>query len=232
VLGRALGPLVCALGDLPAVPFTGVVLANELLDNVPFRLLERTAGGWSEVRVSAVDDRLVELTVPLDHPTAHRLDQLAPDAAPGARVAWQAGAGQWLRRALSLCVRGSVVVVDYTTSTPAMAERPLSQWLRTYRDHGRGGAPLEAPGAQDLTVEVAVDQLASVRAPDRRSSQADWLARHGIAELVEEGRRTWAEQAARPGLEAIRARSRIVEAEALCDPSGLGGFEVLEWDLA
>ena len=36
-------------------------------------------------------------------------------------------------------------------------------------------------------------------------------------------------RAARPGLEAMRMRSRVSEAEALLDPSGLGGFAVLEW---
>lgn len=39
------GPLVCALPDLPAQPVSGVVLANELLDNVPFRLFERVRVG-------------------------------------------------------------------------------------------------------------------------------------------------------------------------------------------
>jgi hypothetical protein len=39
----------------------------------------------------------------------------------------------------------------------------------------------------------------------------------------------WDEQAARPGLEAMRMRSRVSEAEALLDPGGLGGFLVAEW---
>ena len=30
-------------------------------------------------------------------------------------------------------------------------------------------------------------------------------------------------------LEALRARSRVSEAEALLDPAGLGAFRVLEW---
>ena len=34
-------------------PLDGVVLANELLDNLPFRIVERTADGWAEVRVRA-----------------------------------------------------------------------------------------------------------------------------------------------------------------------------------
>jgi SAM-dependent MidA family methyltransferase len=98
--------------------------------------------------------------------------------------------------------------------------------VRTYRRHERGGPPLEALGTQDITCEVAVDQL-PVPATDR--SQAEWLREHGIDDLVEEGRAIWRERAAIGDLAAVRARSRINEAEALVDPSGLGAFRVLEW---
>ena len=65
-----------------------------------------------------------------------------------------------------------------------------------------------------------------------RSRQADWLAEHGIDELVDEGRRVWSDRAPVADLEALRARSRVSEAEALLDPTGLGAFRVLEWDRA
>ena len=47
---------------------------------------------------------------------------------------------------------------------------------------------------------------------------------------MEEGRAIWRERAAIGDLEAVRARSRVTEAEALLDPAGLGAFRVLEWD--
>ena len=50
------GPRVVSLGELPAVRITGVVLANELLDNLAFGLLERTESGWSEVYVGLGPD--------------------------------------------------------------------------------------------------------------------------------------------------------------------------------
>jgi hypothetical protein len=120
-----------------------------------------------------------------------------------------------------------VVALDYMSPTTAgLALRPWREWLRTYRGHERGGHYLAAPGSQDITTEVAVDQLPE---PDAVRSQAQWLQLHGIAELVDEGRRYWEEHAARPDLTAIKMRSRVSEAEALLDPSGLGGFTVLEW---
>jgi hypothetical protein len=47
---------------------------------------------------------------------------------------------------------------------------------------------------------------------------------------VAEGRRAWDAAASSPDLAAMAMRSRSREAEALLDPSGLGGFSVLRWD--
>lgn len=224
------GPLCCALPDLPAARFAGVVVANELLDNLPFRLFERGGDGWREVRVSEdASGGLAELLVPADDAAAARLDELVPEAAAGARVPLQAAAVDWLTDALALIEAGSVLVVDYAATTAQLAARPVREWLRTYRGHERGGDPLDAPGSQDITCEVALDQLARVAEPDDTCTQAEWLRRWGIDDLVEEGRRLWAERAHAPDLAAIRARSRAVEAEALLDPSGLGAFTVAEW---
>jgi SAM-dependent MidA family methyltransferase len=233
-LGTAQGPLVCSLADLPATAVTGVVIANELLDNVPFRLAQHTPGdgaAWSEVRVTIEGGRLVELLVPVAEDLERRLGQLAPMAPPGARVPVQDGARDWLARALHVLERGSALVIDYLSTTAELAQRPQDEWLRTYREHDHGLGPLVAPGDQDLTCEVAVDQLAGHRPPSRRSTQADWLRSLGIDDLVAEGRQRWLEAAAAPDLAAMRARSRITEAAALSDPAGLGAFGVLEWDV-
>ena len=224
------GPLVCSLEDLPSEPVDGVVVANELLDNLPPRLFERTDDGWAEVRVTVREGRFVELPVPADAAAAAVVESLAPAARSGARVPRQEAAADWLARALGVVARGVVLVVDYTAVTTAeLADRPMGEWLRTYRDHDRGGPVLDDPGGQDVTCEVAVDQLARVAPPDEQWTQAAWLRRWGIDRLVEEGRRIWAERAGVGDLEALRARSRVVEAEALCDPTGLGAFGVLAW---
>jgi len=185
-----------SLAALPDGPLVGVVVANELLDNLPADLV--LDGG------------------PFD------VDQPWPDVglAPD-----QAQARAWVEDVLGR-LTGRLVVIDYCSTTASMAARPWPEWLRTYRGHAPGGHPLEAPGSQDITMEVAVDQLPP---PDDDTSQADWLRRWGIDDLVEEGRRIWAERAHLGDLEAVRARSRIGEAEALTDPDGMGAFRVLEW---
>ncbi|HCV33491.1 MAG TPA: hypothetical protein DGF10_02395, partial [Acidimicrobiaceae bacterium] len=110
-----------------------------------------------------------------------------------------------------------------------LAARPVGEWVRTYRGHDRGGPPVDAPGSQDVTVEVAVDQLPPGAVS---STQADFLRHHDIGDLVEAGSRLWEKRAHLGDLDALRARSRISEAEALLDPSGLGGFTVLEWHVS
>lgn len=211
------------LDRMPDRPFSGVVLANELLDNLAFRLFERTSDGWREAFVDEGQEVLVEVAEPPEV-----LRALA-DAPTGARVPVQEQAAAWLGEALALVERGRVVVIDYADTTAAMSRRPQDEWLRTYRAHGRGGPPLDQTGTQDVTVEVAIDQLAAVRRPDVDQAQADFLGDHGIDGLVGEGRRVWVERAHLGDLEAIRARSRITEADALCEATGLGAFRVLQW---
>jgi SAM-dependent MidA family methyltransferase len=213
------GPVFTALADLPAEPFTGVVLANELLDNLAFGLFQRTARGWAEVRVGLGDgDELVEVLVGVPPDGAPAID-----APVGTRVPDQRAAGTWLRRALRAVDRGRVVLFDYAVDHTADAS------VRTYRAHGPGGEPVEHAGRQDVTADVCLDQLARVCPPDVDRTQAEFLAAHGLDELVAAARQQWLDAAAAPDLVALRARSRVNEAGALTDPAGLGAFRVLEW---
>lgn len=215
---------VTALPDLPTDPIDGVVIANELLDNLPFRLAVFD-GGWREAFVVRLaDGSLVEqLSAPFDPPPA----TLPVPAPHGARAPLHQRAHEWIEHARSLVRSGSVVAIDYCVSTTTeLTARPWRDWLRTYRGHERGAHYLANAGQQDITTEVAIDQLP---APDAVRSQAQWLQLHGITELVEEGKRHWDAHAAQPDLAAMRMRSRVSEAEALLDLAGLGAFSVLEW---
>jgi len=221
---RADMPAAGDLGDGPVM-----VLANELLDNVPFRLVERTET-WAEVRLTLRGDDLVETLAPMPASEIERCTHLAPNAAVGARIPLQHRTSAWLADALALGDTGRVLVMDYASATTAaMAERPWTDWVRTYAAHGPGYGPWDRPGQQDVTCEVAVDQLASVRPPNTDRSQAEFLRAHGIDDLVAEGQRVWAERAHIGDLAAVRARSRVGEAAALTDPAGPGAFRVLEW---
>ena len=203
-----------------------VILANELLDNLPFDLFEFRGGQWMEVRIADGAEHLAPAAVE----DAALIDRLVPEPSDGDRVPLQHQATAWLDDVLGKAEL--VVMIDYCDTTPSMAARPWPEWLRTYKSHGRGTAPHLDPGSQYITTEVAVDQLALVAPPTRDRSQADFLRAHGIDELVDEARRAWQAKAAAPDLSAFKARSRVTEAQALTDPGGLGAFRVLEWDIA
>lgn len=224
------GPAVASTADRPGEG-AHAVLANELLDNLPFDLFEMADDGWAEVCVAMGPDGGHEAVRPATDDDRSALALLADDVAVGARIPRQRGAATWVADSLSTLVSGGrLVVLDYTATTPALAARPWREWLRTYASHGPGGGPLDHIGGQDITAEVCVDQLArAARPPDVDRDQAAFLRSHGLDELVAEGRATWAERASAADLAALTARSRVGEADALCDPTGLGAFRVLEW---
>lgn len=208
---------------------TGVVLANELLDNLPVRLVQRHDGAWHELRVvaSATGPRVAR-GAGVPDAVARRLGELAPEAPDAAIVPLAAAARRWVAAAAGLLDRGEIVVVDYGDDTASLASRPSGEWLRTYRGHDRAGDPLRELGAKDITCEVPLDQL-DLPSPPQRVGQAAWLRSHGIEDLVDDGRRVWRERAHLGDLTALRARSRVREAEALLDLDGLGAFWVLQW---
>ena len=214
---------VVSSAELPSGSFSGVVIANELLDNLPFRLAVHD-GGWREVAVSlGRHSDLVESTMAPD-PT---WQWLPVGAQHGTRLPIETGAATWVAAARRLLRQGTVIAFDYcTTATAELVGRPWREWLRTYRRQGRGEHYLRDPGGQDITAQVCLDQLPL---PTSIELQAVFLSRLGIDELVEQGRQAWSVAAARPDVAALMMRSRAREADALLDPRGLGAFHVVSW---
>ncbi|MCY3642020.1 MAG: SAM-dependent methyltransferase [Acidimicrobiaceae bacterium] len=221
---------------LPQPAQAGVVMANELLDNLPFDIVRRTAGGWEELRVAvgeAAGRRGFSL---VGEPAPDELVAGLPDLAVGARVPVQREARDWVAGAHQALGAGWIVALDYGADTRTLAERagPSDDpgaglgWLRTHRHHQGGSSWLAEPGSCDIATDVDLDQ---VQADHRAAvcSQAEFLRDHGIEDLVAEGRAAWDDRAAVGDLMAMRARSRTSEAEALLDPAGMGAFSALVW---
>jgi NADH dehydrogenase [ubiquinone] 1 alpha subcomplex assembly factor 7 len=235
----ASGPVVTALDELPAASFNGVVVANELLDNLPVRIVERAEHEWMEVRVGLAPDenRFVELLVPAPRDVADHADELTADVPVtiGERLPLSLATDDWLARCGRCLLHGEVWVIDYAEPIANLLARgPTgpSGWLRTYRGHGLGTDPLDAPGDQDVTCDLVIE---SVRRAAHEAGlivraeldQAAWLRSLGLDALVDDGRQGWTDGAHRGDLRAIAARSRVLEGEALADPSGLGSHRVV-----
>ncbi len=212
--------------QMPVGPFIGMVFANELLDNLPFDVVERSSAGWRQVRVGLESGTLRNVVAePIESPL---LGAELAGVSTGTRVPLLTGAGDWLRSALDVLQTGVVLAFDYGASTAELAER--GGWMRTYRGHERGIDPFDEPGCRDITIDVPFDQLANTARPESIRSQGVVLRTiGGIDALVAEGKAVWRERAHIGDLAAVKARSRIGEAEALLDPDSLGSFQVVEW---
>ncbi|HEX6570337.1 MAG TPA: SAM-dependent methyltransferase, partial [Acidimicrobiales bacterium] len=156
VAGSPTGPICVSLAELPRIAGPAVVLANELLDNLPFGLAERGAGGWREVRVdldpsaspAGRGGRLVERLVPLDPERAAMLDRLAPAAPAGGRVPVQDAARAWLREALAVAgARGRGGLRARERGPPGRAGRAPRRRARRSPRPARPGCAARRPGA-------------------------------------------------------------------------------------
>ena len=226
---RALHPdFVESMVDFPNREINGVVLANELLDNLPFKLFVYD-GEWMEAFVGLGDGgRFVEVLRNVDN-----IPKVLPQTAPlGSRAPIQTAASQWMLNVSQKLSRGKVLVFDYCSeSTSEIAVTPWREWLRTYKDHQRGVHYLLDAGTQDITTQVMVDQLMKAVPGLSVTLQSDWLRKWGIDELVAEGNKYWQQHKSAPDIASMKMRSRVNEAQALTDRDGLGAFSVLELNL-
>ena len=213
---------------------TGVVLANELLDNLPFRLFERVAGArGGGVGGAWTAAELVEVLLPAPDDVTARLDRLAPDAGRGDRVPCRRRRGSGCAGPWRVVGRGRVLVIDYATDTTAsLAARPVRRVAadlpgpRTGRP-AAGGPGL--PGHHRARSRSTSSPPTPCRPAHARptgwwpTASTSWWSRAG---------RVWEERAGVGDLAAMRARSPMSEAAALTDPDGLGAFTVLEWEIS
>lgn len=217
---RELGvPVVASVAELE--PFEGVVVANELLDNLPFLLAQGRAGGASEVRIGLEGDALVEVEVPWTHPLP---EGLALELSEGERTAVPVGAFALLERLAVLLRRGHVVLVDY-----GMGAGPTGG-AHGYRGHRATGDLLSAPGTTDVTSGVdfgMVEHVAARRGFEvlGRVRQRAALEALGFGRWAETMRETQATlQRSGRQAEATRVWQVRSRASLLVDPEHLGSF--------
>lgn len=212
----------------------GVVIANELLDNLPTPIAVRRGKAWREVAVGLDPgtDALAWTEVAARPEVAAWADRHGGPVAEGGRVEVQLAAAAWIREALGLLDAGAVVVIDYGDDTEGLASRRAHGTMRTYRSHHLGPDPLLAPGEMDITMDVDFTALAMAAgeagAAVTVTTQASFLERWGLRAALADLRHAEL-AAARAGatMERLRLRSEVTGAETLLHPRGLGDFRVL-----
>ena len=196
---RRAGPVFASLDDLPAMPLDGVVLANELLDNLPFGIARvgrhalarsarrrrrrrassrcscprprSTSPRWHESSTAAPSGR--RRAPDPARPRASWFDECAARAAPRCR-----GAGRLHRSTSTSCSRAAPTGCAPTEHTGAAATRSTTRAAGHHRR--RRARATRARRARRRASRIAGDQ-----------TQAEWLRDLGIDDLVAEGRRAW-----------------------------------------
>lgn len=205
-----------------AAPLAGCVLANELLDNVPFHRLRERGGRVLEVLVGAEDDRLVEVE---GEPTEEALAALLRPLSPGEERPVSPEAVGIVREIAATLERGYAFLFDYGF---VAGEAPGP--VHAYRDHRVLAEVLEDPGGRDVTAAVDLEVIAREA---RGAGLQVWgpVSQHGA--LLALGYRLWSSGTRKRQAETddARAANRLYEARSrasiLIDPEKLGGLYLL-----
>jgi SAM-dependent MidA family methyltransferase len=209
----------------------GVIIANELLDNLPMALAQRVDEAWRERWVGADGDSLAFVDAPPRPDVLAWLDAYAGPVLDGGWVEVQLAARAWVSQAISSLEAGALLLIDYGDTADNLLPRRKDGTLRTYRSHHLGPYPLDEPGETDITADVNFTALLDLHPGARLHRQDDFLTSLGLREGLAELRREELE-ATRSGEEARRLRLRTLktEAETLLHPRGLGDFRVFKVD--
>lgn len=209
----------------------GVLIGNEVLDNMPAAIAIRGTDEWHELVVD-VDGALLQLRqAPARSDVAAWADRYAGPVSEGGRVEVQAEATEWVRSAVRRLEVGALVLIDYGDLAEHLEHRRAEGTIRTYQGHHLGPDPLRFPGETDITMDVnfsaVIDVATAEGATVELHRQDDFLAALGLRDQIAAMRASELE-AAREGrvTDQLGLKNQIIEAETLLHPRGLGDFRV------
>jgi len=212
-----------ALADVP--PFTGLAIANELFDNVPFHLVRARASQLVEVAIAADGDGL---RVTEEDPTVPARAAMRRLPLDGEDLPVSPASIDLVRALAARLERGYAVIIDYGFAGDEPAEP-----VRGYRAHGYTEDLLSDPGSSDVTGPVDIDALArAARAAGLHAwgpvRQRDALMTLGYRRELDR-MRTAQREAERAGRwrDALAGFGARGEAAMLVDASGLGSLKWL-----
>ncbi len=174
--------------DLPK--FSGVVLANEVLDAYPFRRLRREHDEWTELRVGAGNEPGSFAWVESPFSAAHYQDLLPAASLPeGTIVEVPEEVPGLLRWIASRLRAGTSYFFDYGDTEEKLARRFPQGSLSTFQSHELGDDPLDQPGKKDISAWVDFTRVERwANSVGLRSegllTQAEFLHSHGLEEVV------------------------------------------------
>jgi SAM-dependent MidA family methyltransferase len=203
---------------IAAQPLPGVAFGNEILDALPFHLIEMKGGSWKELHVIADEIGTLSLE-PRETPV-----QLGNDFPEGYRTEVRTNFPDFLAETSSCLSAGLILFADYGFAAPEYYDISRSSGtLRTFSSHMAGEDPFAAPGETDITAHVdftdlAKGALAAGYSPTAFASQGSYLT-HLAKTMILSG-----------GMDDPKT---IAQFRSLTHPAHLGAsFHVIEFERA
>jgi SAM-dependent MidA family methyltransferase len=213
--------LVDSLWKLADSPLPGIAFGNEILDALPFHLVEFVSGEWRETHVGIGMEDLLDLEQhkPSDS-LAGDLASLGTNFPEGYRTEIRSNFAGFLESVSACLSDGHLIFIDYGFAAPEYydTQRTIGT-LRTFSRHKAAENPLERPGEIDITAHVDFTALARAAEtlgyfPTKFSTQGSYLT-HLAKPLILSG-----------GFENPKI---IAQFQSLTHPAHLGGkFHVIE----
>jgi SAM-dependent MidA family methyltransferase len=204
---------------------TGCIVANEVLDNMPFRRVRDRDGTLVEVVVGADGDSLVEVERPAGEELLKATDG---DIPPGQERPVSPEAGALVRDLAAALSRGYAFLIDYGFGA---GEYPGP--VHAYRDQDVLPEVLADPGSRDVTAAVDWEAISAAARGARLQVWGPVPQREGLLAL---GFRMWSAGVRRRQAEAEeagdwRTATRLYgersKATILIDRTKLGGLGIL-----
>lgn len=212
---RVIGSTEDLLGDL----LPGYVLGNEVLDALPFRVIESDGAAWHELGVGVDGDGFA--WVDLGEAEATLVAGL-PQRPAGYRTEVRDNYGSFMAQMCRGMSHGRMLWLDYGFDrADYYHESRNTGTLRTYSKHRAGDEPLVNPGEQDITAHV--DFTAVAEAAAALGGEVLCYERQGL----------FLTKLARPWLLSLEGRMDVAKElrafQMLTHPGQLGAkFQVME----
>ena len=183
------------LDSIPVDSIDGVIIANEVIDALPFTRFKSQNGQVYELGISVKDNQLIEQPRLADEILSNTVDSIAKEIGmtfqDGYTSEIRINFGSWFRTIESMLSSGSIFFVDYGYSRQEYydEERTNGSMICHYRNVAHED-PLSNLGIQDISASVDFSQLADV-ALQRNievgffTSQADFLINAEILGVIE-----------------------------------------------
>jgi SAM-dependent MidA family methyltransferase len=181
------------VSEMPA-DFTGVVVANEVADALPFERFRISGDAVLQARVERAGEGFGWTCAPAPDALAQAVREI--ETAAGKRFAngfeseWSPAVRHWVQDLCQSLNRGFVMLIDYgVTRREYYATDRNGGWLRCHFRHRAHSDPLVLPGIQDLTTWVDFSMVAEAAAETGMqvsgyTTQAGFLMHGGLeAEL-------------------------------------------------